>query len=115
LRVWARASFSYLGKQEAALAQGNELEAQSGSVHCVQGDLADDGFAARFLAATTEKWGTPDCLVNNAGITGRYGRFAELPEEVLRRTFEAHCRKDSPAARGATPGDRQCRCVAPLR
>jgi NAD(P)-dependent dehydrogenase (short-subunit alcohol dehydrogenase family) len=84
----ARVSFSYLGKQGAAQALCDELEAHGAQVLAVQGDLADEAFAERFLAATIDRWGMLDCLVNNVGITGRYGTFAELPEQALRRTFE---------------------------
>jgi hypothetical protein len=40
-------------------------------------------------------------LVNNAGITGRYGPFAELPHDVTRRTIDANPTDALPMAQEA--------------
>jgi NAD(P)-dependent dehydrogenase (short-subunit alcohol dehydrogenase family) len=59
-------------------------------VHAIQGDVADAGFAARMLDEVAGVFGTPTALVNNAGITGHYGPFADLPDAALRRTLEVN-------------------------
>lgn len=89
-RSGARVCFSYLREQGAARALGEELCAAGGTVFAVQGDAADPAFPAHLLDAAEARFGTVTMLVNNAGITGRYGPFHDLPAETLRQTFEVN-------------------------
>jgi hypothetical protein len=86
----ARIGFSYLGHHAAAGTLRDELAGAGHVVHAMQGDVADAGFAARFLDECAGQLGTPTALVNNAGITGRCGAFTDLPAEVLHRTFDVN-------------------------
>ena len=57
-------------------------------VHAIQGDVADPAFAGRCFDQCLHLAKAPvTALVNNAGITGRYGPFVELPYDVMHRTF----------------------------
>lgn len=89
-RAGARVCFSYQDRKDKAEALCAELGAQGLDVHAVQWNAADAGSAPRLLDAATSLAGPPDMLVNNAGITGRYGSFEDLPAEVLRRTFDVN-------------------------
>lgn len=86
----ARVAFTYLGQEQAARDLCAGLVAGGGEVLALQGDLADAGHAQRVLDAVAGHWGTPTDLVNNVGITGHYGPFADLPEPALQRTFDVN-------------------------
>jgi NAD(P)-dependent dehydrogenase (short-subunit alcohol dehydrogenase family) len=82
--------FSYLQDSKAAAALLHEAMAAGISAHAVQGDVADAGFAARLFDEAQHMLGPVTMLVNNAGITGRHGSFAELPLAVMRRTVDVN-------------------------
>lgn len=82
--------FCYLHDKDAAASLAEELEATGARVLAVQGDVADPTFAARFFDETQARLGPVTALVNNAGITGRYGAFTDLPLATLRRTFDVN-------------------------
>lgn len=82
--------FSYVQDTAAAEALVADLTGAGARVHGVQGDVADPAFAPRFFDEATRALGAPTALVNNAGITGRHGPFAELPLEVMRRTLDVN-------------------------
>lgn len=84
----ARVCFSYRREHAAASALCEQLSAGGAEVHAVQGDAADPAFPMALLDAAEARFGTVTMLVNNAGITGRYGPFHDLPAEVLRQTFD---------------------------
>jgi NAD(P)-dependent dehydrogenase (short-subunit alcohol dehydrogenase family) len=86
----ARVCFSYRRDHDAARRVCAELTASGAQVIALQADAADGASAARLLDAATAALGAPTMLVNNAGITGRYGSFHDLPEEALRLTFEVN-------------------------
>ncbi|MFO7324486.1 MAG: SDR family oxidoreductase [Pseudomonadota bacterium] len=86
----ARVCFSYQSRRDAAEALCAELRAQGHVVHAVQAEAGEADFASRLYGAATSLVGPPTLLVNNAGITGRYGSFHDLPADVLRRTFDVN-------------------------
>lgn len=88
-RGWAVA-FSYREDSEAAEALAAEIRAEGGEVLALRGDVADPGFPAPALDRIAAELGPVTMLVNNAGITGRIGNFADMPMEVMRRTFEVN-------------------------
>ena len=47
---------------------------------CIQTDIADMTEVDRLVTTTMERYGTIDCLVNNAGV-GRFKALAEMTEE----------------------------------
>jgi NAD(P)-dependent dehydrogenase (short-subunit alcohol dehydrogenase family) len=50
-------------------------------------DIGNPDFPSQLFAEAVDRLGEPTALVNDAGITGRIGRFADLPSPVLARTF----------------------------
>ena len=57
----------------------------------MQGDVADPAVAPRCFDACERAAALPvSDLVNNAGITGRHGAFADLAIDVLRRTLDVN-------------------------
>lgn len=56
----------------------------------VRADVGDQTQAAALFAACEAELGPPDLLVNNAGTVGRASAFVDLPEDVLRATFETN-------------------------
>ena len=86
----ARVCFSYRQDRAAAEAVCAEAGAYDGQVVAVQGDVAEEGFASSLLDAAEAAHGPVTLLVNNAGITGRYGSFEDLPVETMRRTMDVN-------------------------
>ena len=79
---------NYRSSPDAAHAVVREIEAAGGRAKAIQADMAHEPDILRLFDAATEALGPPTALVNNAGITGRSGRFADLTpaaiDEVLR-------------------------------
>ena len=90
VRKGTAVGFSYLRDDDAASALCGSLAAQGGRVLAMRGDVADPGFARRFFDTAEAELGPVHALVNNAGITGRIGPFADLPLETMRRTVETN-------------------------
>jgi hypothetical protein len=83
--------FTWLRDEGAATTLVKELHDRGGKVHAIQGDVADPAFASRcFDECESFAPGPVTALVNNAGITGRHGPFAELPLDILRRTLDVN-------------------------
>lgn len=87
-----------------------ELEAAGAEVLALPLDVTRTSAAAEFVAATVERFGGVDILVNNVGGNKR-GAFAELSDEdwesVLELNFKAHqrfSREAIPAMRAAGGG-----------
>ncbi len=55
-----------------------------------QVDTADEGQVDAFFDAVRGQLGPVTALVNNAGVTGPLGRFAETPVEVMRRVVDVN-------------------------
>jgi NAD(P)-dependent dehydrogenase (short-subunit alcohol dehydrogenase family) len=85
-----RVCFTYREDAQAARSLLEELSATGSSVHAIQGDVADPSFAAACFDETTTTLGAVTSLVNNAGITGRIGQFADIPVDILRRTIDVN-------------------------
>src|SRR6201999_840404 len=73
---------------------GRALVAELGEdvAHYVQGDIAAADDATRLVAATVERFGRLDALVNNAGTTVRIDHrdFETASPEVFRRLLEVN-------------------------
>ena len=90
VRAGAAVGFTFQQDQPAADSLCAELRGGQCRVHAVKGDIADPAFAARALNEIEQQLGPVTSLVNNAGIAGRYGAFADLPVDVLRRTLDVN-------------------------
>ncbi|MEM8956399.1 MAG: SDR family oxidoreductase [Pseudomonadota bacterium] len=53
----------------------------------LQSDIADPDAVEDMFAACDDALGTPDLLVNNAGIIGQASRFVDLTPDALQRTM----------------------------
>jgi hypothetical protein len=82
--------FSYRDNESAAKALVEALSGSDRRVHAVRGDVGTPDFPSQLFAEAVEHVGEPTALVNNAGITGKIGRFADLPHSVLCRTFDVN-------------------------
>lgn len=55
-------------------------------------DVGDPRDVARFIAATTAKWGPIDVLFSNAGNAGAIGSITTYPEDVFDDVYRVHVR-----------------------
>ncbi len=92
-------------------AEARELERRLGPrVRGLRHDVRDD---PEPLFAAAEEMGEVTGLVNNAGVTGRLGPFADLTDDDLRRVVEVNlvaplrlCREAARRWRGRPPGEK---------
>ncbi len=81
---------NYARNQAAAEAVAAEIKSGGGTAFAVQADVADEKDVARLFDAAEKAYGPVRYLVNNAGITGRIGKFADLEVSVMRDVFETN-------------------------
>jgi NAD(P)-dependent dehydrogenase (short-subunit alcohol dehydrogenase family) len=79
---------NYARNQAAAEAVVADIKKNGGAALAVQGDVAKEGDVVRLFDAAEREFGPVRYLVNNAGITGRIGKFTDLETAVLRDVFE---------------------------
>jgi len=63
------------------------IQAGGGTAVALQADVSDAAAVARMFAATDERFGRLDALVNNAGIGRRVDRLTDIDDETWRRTL----------------------------
>lgn len=88
-RGWAVA-FSYVQDREAARRLEDEVGDAGGAAVGLQGDVADPQAVAALFAAAEDALGPVAGLVNNAGVTGRLGAFADTELATLRRVLDVN-------------------------
>jgi len=104
---------NYRGNAAAAEAVVSEIAAAGGRALAVQADVASEAEVERLFETVDGKLGRVTALVNNAGLTGHFGRLEEAAPETLQRVVEvnvlgvlwccrAAVRRMSRAARTAT-------------
>lgn len=84
-------AIGYERAKDAAEDVAREIRASSGArclVHQV--DTSDEARVDAFFEAVKDGLGPVTGLVNNAGVTGPLGRFAETPVEVIRRVVDVN-------------------------
>lgn len=90
-RLLARAghavAVNYAARPETAEALVREIEAAGGRAVAIRADVAEEGEVRRLFEAAEAALGPITGLVNNAGITGPYGRIADAPPAELARVF----------------------------
>ncbi|GAA0922854.1 SDR family NAD(P)-dependent oxidoreductase [Pseudonocardia zijingensis] len=77
---------AYAGDDAAA----EQLRAELPGLVAVRADVADPVSVRSLLDAAEDAFGPVTALVNNAGVTGRLGRFTEAPVETLRRVLDVN-------------------------
>jgi 3-oxoacyl-[acyl-carrier protein] reductase len=83
--------------QAIAAAQGQ------GSAVFLRADVSDDAAMAGLAAATLDRFGRVDIMVNNAGITHVNGPMLEVGEETFDRVFAVNVKSIYLAARHVVP------------
>jgi ketoreductase RED2 len=94
VRRLAAASFKVVINSRTSVDTGEAIAAELGAdtAHYVQGDIAAAADARRMVAATIDRFGRLDVLVNNAGTTVRipHDDFETASPEVFRSLFEVN-------------------------
>lgn len=85
-----RVYFTYAGDRDSAEALVNELRGAGHQVQAAQADAADADTAADVFAQAEAAHGPVSALVNNAGITGRLGRFRDTTLDTMRRVVDVN-------------------------
>jgi 3-oxoacyl-[acyl-carrier protein] reductase len=101
-REGARVAANYLGSQagaEAVVAEAGRLGAEAVAL---RGDVAREDDVKALVAATLERFGRLDVLVNNAGIMVRAPMLA-VPAEECRRMFDVNVTGTMLCSRHALP------------
>ncbi len=81
---------NYARNQAAAEAVTAAIKSGGGTAFAVQADVAAEKDVARLFDAAETAFGPVRYLVNNAGITGRIGKFADLDVGVMRNVLETN-------------------------
>jgi NAD(P)-dependent dehydrogenase (short-subunit alcohol dehydrogenase family) len=80
-------AINYVGNEKAAKEVVADIEKCNARGIAIQGDMASEADILRMFDAV-DKFGKLTHLVNNAGITGRIGRFAESDPTMMRRVID---------------------------
>ena len=81
-REGAAVAVNYSSNEPAARKVVDEILAAGGKAVAIQGDVSKADDVARLFAETKKAFGTPNVLVNNAGVF-RPGPFAETTEDTF--------------------------------
>ncbi len=81
---------SYQSEAASAAAVVAACVAEGVSAHAVQADVSQCEDVARLFSACDEALGSPNILINNAGIVGEAGKLIDLKPEVLQHVFEVN-------------------------
>jgi NAD(P)-dependent dehydrogenase (short-subunit alcohol dehydrogenase family) len=71
-------------------AAADRLRAELPGIVTVRADVADPASVTALFDAAEAAFGPVTALVNNAGVTGRLGRFADTPVATLRRVLDVN-------------------------
>lgn len=78
---------NYASSREGADKVVAEIESKGGRAVAVQGDVSKRADVERIFAETKKAFGTPNVLVNNAGVFA-FGPVEEVTEDEYRRQFD---------------------------
>jgi 3-oxoacyl-[acyl-carrier protein] reductase len=101
-REGARVAANYLGSRAGAEAVVAEAERLGAEAVALRGDVAREDDVKALVAATLERFGRLDVLVNNAGIMVRAPMLA-VPAEECRRMFDVNVTGAMLCSRHALP------------
>jgi 3-oxoacyl-[acyl-carrier protein] reductase len=101
-REGARVAANYLGSQAGAEAVVAEARQVGAEAVALRGDVAREDDVKAMVAATLERFGRLDVLVNNAGIMVRAPMLA-VPAEECRRMFDVNVTGTMLCSRHALP------------
>lgn len=82
--------FGYRSDHTAAAGLVAEIAAEGRRAYAIQADMTDPATPARLFDAAEAAFGPVTAVVNNAGITGPIGPFADTTLETMRRTIDTN-------------------------
>jgi NAD(P)-dependent dehydrogenase (short-subunit alcohol dehydrogenase family) len=80
--------FSYGASEEAARKVAADAERAGAKIVAVQADMGTEEGILKLFKASDDAFGRLDVLINNAGITGKVGRVADLSADELRKVLD---------------------------
>lgn len=89
--------------REAADQLAADIARDGGEAAVFQADIAQQGEPARVVAATVERFGQLDVLVNNAGAMVGRQRLADVDDAFIDQVFDLNARSVIHACRAAEP------------
>jgi len=89
-REGAKVAVAYLCEHDDAKETARLIEAEGSEALLLAGDLGDPAHAAKVVAATVDRWGGLDVLVNNAGEQHPDKDIRDITPEQLQRTFQTN-------------------------
>jgi NAD(P)-dependent dehydrogenase (short-subunit alcohol dehydrogenase family) len=81
---------NYVHDSEAAAAVVSDIRAAGATAVAVQADVASESDIVRLFETAEAEVGPLCGLVNNAGLTGRIGRFVDADSAAIRRVLETN-------------------------
>ena len=81
---------NYLGRADTAAAVVDGIRAQGGQAISVQADMARADEIERMFEETQAAFGSITALVNNAGLTGRFGRLHSFTVEQIEQIMDVN-------------------------
>ena len=89
-REGAHVVIVYLNEQEDANQTKKEVENEGVTCLLFQGDITNEDFCKKVISSTIEKFGTLNCLVNNAAMQFPEENIKNILTENLHKTFETN-------------------------
>lgn len=81
-------AINYRGNRKAAEDVVRTIERAGGKAVAVQGNVAEEAAIVRLFDQAEKELGPVVGLVNNAGITGKAGKLADMSVDTMREVFE---------------------------
>lgn len=81
---------NYIRNEAAASQVVSEITSAGGIAFAIQADISKDADVVRLFAAVDRNFGTLTALINNGGVTGKFGRVEELSAATLESVFSVN-------------------------
>lgn len=75
---------------ESARTTVQAIQSRGGEAVAVAADVTQEDDVAAAMSTAIDRYGRLDCAVNNAGISGRFGSFIDLPLEEWQQMLSAN-------------------------
>jgi NAD(P)-dependent dehydrogenase (short-subunit alcohol dehydrogenase family) len=81
---------NYIHNEAAASQVVSEIKSAGGIAFAIQADISKDADVVRLFAAVDRNFGILTALINNGGVTGKFGRVEELSAATLESVFSVN-------------------------